>query len=216
MTRYSDAQLSDFPWEISTGTLRPCDLAAAYLETIDHLGVSAELGEHDRAELAALANHASDTVGPEPTDCAWLAMEAAETLLGELAPVGFYFGGNSSDPAAQGFWPTDEWADCLDRMGLGNDDPTGWASLIQELDASGIDPDTFEDAYQGQTEGCTEERAGANYAEQLADDVGAIPGGLAWPLTCIDWEHAWRELRIGDGFWLQDIGGGDYLVFRNT
>ena len=43
-----------------------------------------------------------------------------------------------------------------------------------------------------------------------------IPDGLAWPLTCIDWEQAWRELRIGDGYWLEDIGGGDWLVFRNT
>lgn len=33
------------------------------------------------------------------------------------------------------------------------------------------------------------------YAEELADDIGAIPRDAAWPLTCIDWEQAARELR---------------------
>lgn len=34
------------------------------------------------------------------------------------------------------------------------------------------------------------------YAQQLADDIGAIPDDAAWPLTCIDWERAARELRM--------------------
>ena len=33
------------------------------------------------------------------------------------------------------------------------------------------------------------------YAEELADDCGMIPRDAAWPLTCIDWEQAARELR---------------------
>jgi hypothetical protein len=33
------------------------------------------------------------------------------------------------------------------------------------------------------------------YAEELADDIGAIPKDAGWPLTCIDWEQAARELR---------------------
>lgn len=33
------------------------------------------------------------------------------------------------------------------------------------------------------------------YAEELADDIGAMPRDAAWPLTCIDWEQAARELR---------------------
>lgn len=33
------------------------------------------------------------------------------------------------------------------------------------------------------------------YAEELADDIGAIPRDAGWPLTCIDWEQAARELR---------------------
>lgn len=35
-----------------------------------------------------------------------------------------------------------------------------------------------------------------DYARELADDIGAIPSGLSWPMTCIDWEQAVRELRM--------------------
>ena len=34
------------------------------------------------------------------------------------------------------------------------------------------------------------------YAQELADDIGAIPKDAGWPCTCIDWEQAARELRM--------------------
>ena len=34
------------------------------------------------------------------------------------------------------------------------------------------------------------------YAQQLAEDIGAISGQERWPLTCIDWEQAARELQV--------------------
>lgn len=37
------------------------------------------------------------------------------------------------------------------------------------------------------------------YAQQLAEDIGAIPEGAGWPLYCIDWEHAARELAMDYG-----------------
>lgn len=33
------------------------------------------------------------------------------------------------------------------------------------------------------------------YARDLADDIGAIDSNARWPLTCIDWEQAARELQ---------------------
>jgi antirestriction protein len=33
------------------------------------------------------------------------------------------------------------------------------------------------------------------YAQELADDIGAIPKDASWPATCIDWEQAARELQ---------------------
>lgn len=34
-----------------------------------------------------------------------------------------------------------------------------------------------------------------DYAEQLADDIGAINPDAGWPNNCIDWERAARELQ---------------------
>jgi antirestriction protein len=34
------------------------------------------------------------------------------------------------------------------------------------------------------------------YAQELAEDIGAINPDAAWPATCIDWEQAARELQI--------------------
>lgn len=37
----------------------------------------------------------------------------------------------------------------------------------------------------------------ATYAQELADDLGTVPGdATAWPLYCIDWERAARDLRM--------------------
>lgn len=33
------------------------------------------------------------------------------------------------------------------------------------------------------------------YAQELAEDIGAVKADAAWPHTCIDWEHAARELQ---------------------
>lgn len=34
------------------------------------------------------------------------------------------------------------------------------------------------------------------YAQQLAEDIGAVGEEVHWPYTCIDWEWAARELRM--------------------
>ena len=35
-----------------------------------------------------------------------------------------------------------------------------------------------------------------DYAMELADDIGAIYRNASWPLTCIDWDQAARELQM--------------------
>jgi len=49
-----------------------------------------------------------------------------------------------------------------------------------------------------------------DYAMQLADDICAIPDNVAWPLTCIDWEQAARELRMD--YAEVDYDGVSYLM----
>jgi hypothetical protein len=48
------------------------------------------------------------------------------------------------------------------------------------------------------------------YAEQFADDIGAIDRDASWPLSCIDWERAARELQMD--YTSIDFGGVTYWV----
>ena len=34
------------------------------------------------------------------------------------------------------------------------------------------------------------------YAQELADDIGAIKSDIGWPYSCIDWDRAARELQM--------------------
>lgn len=50
-----------------------------------------------------------------------------------------------------------------------------------------------------------------DYAQELAEGIGAIDRDASWPYTCIDWERAARELRMdytsvefdGVTYWVQ-------------
>jgi hypothetical protein len=213
MTNYTADQLATFPWIVSTDTLKPEHLLVAFWQVAEQLG----------ADLTSIRPSLEALVGEDSKESDWNdddasgALEELGDALQDVAPTGFYFGADEGDGACFGFWVTEDWAEHLEQMDMGNDDPTGWASLIQELELGGVDTDNFEDCYQGRAEGYSEERAGADYAQELAEETGAIDWNkLQWPLTCIDWEQAWQELRMGDGYWLQDIGGGDWLVFRSV
>lgn len=48
------------------------------------------------------------------------------------------------------------------------------------------------------------------YAMELASDLGAVPADAAWPLTCIDWERAARELQMD--YTSVEFGGVTYWV----
>lgn len=52
-------------------------------------------------------------------------------------------------------------------------------------------------------------------AEELAPDLAAPGGGYLWPLTCIDWDHAWRELTASGDYWSSPApDGGGLFIFR--
>lgn len=224
MTTYTPDQLASFPWIVSCDTLRTEDLLVKFWSAAESCAVLA-----DRQQLLSPGTLASLTklVGEDSAESDWDDALASDTLgevgsaLCEVAPTGFYFGASEGDGACFGFWLSDEWFRAMEHLGFGNDDPTGWAELISRLDADGIEPDSIEDAYQGRAEGHSEESAGADYAQELAQDswLPEGPCGIGWnrwPVSCIDWSDAWRELTLGDGFRLHDIGGGEWLVFRNV
>ena len=105
-----------------------------------------------------------------------------------------------------------EWRDALEDRGF-DPDSEGAAMLLSACEDEGIEPDDFCDAYQGETTGWTEEHAGRNYAMELADELGSVPHDAAWPLNCIDWDGAWRELSH-DGFSLYEGPADTWFVLR--
>jgi hypothetical protein len=220
MIHYTSEQLSGFPWIASVDTLKTEDLLPKFWSVAEDLAVRSsrpDLLYPDLLQtLARLAGEDSN-FDDWSEDEASAALSELFDVLQHAAPFGFHFSSSEGDGACFGFWLSEDWAEALETLGLGGDDPSGWAALIAELDADGIDPDILEDAYQGRADGYSEERAGADYAQQLAEDTGDINWKtLQWPLTCIDWDAAWRELEMGDGYRLHDLGGGDWLVFRNV
>lgn len=48
------------------------------------------------------------------------------------------------------------------------------------------------------------------YAEELADDIGAIDRRANWPLNCIDWKKASEELQYD--YTCVTLDGNDYWV----
>ena len=48
------------------------------------------------------------------------------------------------------------------------------------------------------------------YAQELAEDIGAMPEGNHWPTYCIDWERAARELAMD--YSLCTFDGTDYYI----
>jgi hypothetical protein len=218
MTHYTAEQLASFPWIVSTDTLRPEDLLVRYWQTAEQL---AQLADRPALINPATLAGLEKLVGEDSRESDFNDEEACQLLedltdtLQDVAPVGFYFGASEGDGACFGFWIGEDWAKALETLGFGYDDPTGWAELISCLELDGIDPENVEDAYQGRAEGYSEERAGADYAQGLAEDQGLVPQKPGWPFSCIDWADAWHELEIGDGYRLHDIGG-EYLVFRSV
>lgn len=49
-----------------------------------------------------------------------------------------------------------------------------------------------------------------DYAQELAEDIGAINSEASWPNSCIDWEQAARELSMG--YTSLDFDGVEYLA----
>lgn len=214
MTNYTKAQLAAFPWIVSTDTWRVDHLADAYLGAFDRLGQ--DVPEPFRSDLQQCAAYASDLTGPQSCDAWGIATEWAFDRLNELAPVGFYFGASEGDGACFGFWMSDDWREALEERGIDCEDPESGAALIQAFADHGIEPEQLCDAYCGTADGYSEAQAGADYAQTLADDIGAINRELAWPHTHIDWAEAWRELEIGDGYSLIRDTPSSWHVVRSV
>lgn len=96
------------------------------------------------------------------------------------------------------------------RLLAEHDNPDALLAYWQSVGGSLQDAaDSFADAYCGSWD------SGEDYAEQLADDIGAVDRRASWPLSCIDWSAAWRELTY-DSYWASECPDGGVYIFRSV
>ena len=208
------SQLRSFPWiACDRASLRPCDLADAFLGTADEITNLLSLPRPDgetpsglrRSSLLlcqALAADSSSSVAEEASQEALEALEELSGWLDSRSPAGFSFGASEGDGALFGFFLSSDWEEALEERGLSSllESPEDCALLIQEAEGLGLSPHSFCDGFQGEAEGSSEEEAGAYFAQELAESMGEVDfPSLPWPQCCIDWEEAW-DLLWHDGF----------------
>ena len=99
-----------------------------------------------------------------------------------------------------------DWADGLSAV-IDQDSREAYRLACEDLGET-IDEDSFRETYCG----CYS--SGEDYAQELAEELGSIPEGVRWPLTCINWESAWRELSH-DGHRAEPCSSGGVHIFRN-
>jgi len=103
--------------------------------------------------------------------------------------------------------------DITDQLDAREVEPfTAWAD-DQGLDYVFGEPnivEMFRDAYQGEYESL------ADYAQDLSGDVVTHTDMSRWPFSCIDWEHAGRELEMGGDIWTAQVAHNRLFVFRTV
>lgn len=52
-----------------------------------------------------------------------------------------------------------------------------------------------------------------DYAQEYAEEIGAVPESYTWPISCIDWEHAAKELSYDYNY---VEFNGDYYYYREN
>lgn len=117
-------------------------------------------------------------------------------------------------PSSFGEWP--DWdvvaayVAAMEELG-GAEEREAFRLWRENIGGDSLDVEEFRDAYCG----CYD--SGEAYAEELAYEIDAAGvdwgGQCAWPLGCIDWAAAWRELQLGGDNW-GEHGEHGFHVFR--
>lgn len=201
---YTPAQLSSFPWLVSSGTLRTEDLIPALSSALAQILSSLEQppfelsSQAEELLLIAESGASSELSSSEHEQLSELCSDLFD-MLDALAPTGFGFSSHEGDGALFGFWLSSEICSELEQLNLGADsEPAALAELLQELESLGVDLFDLESSYYAESYGFTDVEAGRDFAQACAENSG-LELSSDRPLRCIDWEQAWEELRQ-DGY----------------
>jgi hypothetical protein len=195
-------------WVGCLGCYNAGALAGGWVDAID-----AETFDAHSARALAMAGIDAPACGQARAEEPWcMDHEGFGGLLtGEFSPAtAARVGALIADAVAEGY-DVEAVAAWFDYTGAPVENVDTWADVS----------DDFAEAF------CGEYASGADYAETLADDIGAFhvygeaigsdrPTDVSarWPFTCIDWQRAWRELEIGGDNYTADAPGGRVYVFR--
>jgi antirestriction protein len=106
-----------------------------------------------------------------------------------------------------------EWPDLAELVGFSealgelSDDEAEPFRLYCDNRGELVSVDQFREAFSGEWD------SEAAFAEDLAEQSGLAVDQCAWPLSCIDWKAAWRELRYGGDFYSERGADGALYVF---
>jgi hypothetical protein len=191
---------------VSHGTMRAEDLIPAFLSEIRSIEQAA-----GAALLSQTSGLAAELIEYDTEQADEILQELADAL-DQAAPFGYVFGAHPGDGSDFGFWIAEDWCDAFDDRCI---DESDRQTLLDACADYGIDADGFTDAYEGEAEGWTEEEAGADYTQRMAEDTGMVDDTAKWPHCCIDWEEAWRQLSQ-DGYSLHQADTScRWFVLRN-
>lgn len=76
-------------------------------------------------------------------------------------------------------------------------------AYIDNVGEEYAEADQVAEAYQG------EFRSDIDFAQELADQLGTVNESATWPMNCIDWEQAAREIMYdyfeSNGFYFRNL-----------
>jgi len=174
--RYAD--LSSFPWIISSSSLKTEDLLVSFWQTLESLASSDsfpfELSASALSSLQRLVGEDSSEEDYKEEEASELLLSLFE-LLGEAAPSGFYFGSHPGDGALFGFWLEEGWEQAISEADFFSEDPALCASVIEAALDFGIEPETFKDCFRGEISAYTEEEAEAEAAKEILSESDIAP-----------------------------------------
>ena len=76
-----------------------------------------------------------------------------------------------------------------------SDEPEGAAEELAALKALAAEAADYSDDW-GYGATLIRDSYFKEYAQELAEDIGALPANASWPNNCIDWDQAARELQM--------------------
>lgn len=173
--------------------------------TVEHPAIGQKITDQPAIYVGTHAKYNNGSIAGEWVDMTQVAdkedfFDLCRAIHSDEEDPEFMFQDWQSIPAALigESWLSDEWFEVAQ---LDEDERDAFTAYCKG--ASDTDIERFREAYSGRFD------SDEAFAEDMADQLGLINESATWPYTCIDWEHAARELMYDyfeqDGYYFRHI-----------